>query len=285
VFTTLTLTLMFTAAQGNAVAIESICHQVAPPHADGKWTRTPNRAQAVVLIRGYQVHLTETNVPKAELRPWQKPDSTMVKELAKNADVFVFAYGQNGSLDVVVSQSKLSGSIAQLRKLGYTDVALVGHSAGGLVARYLVEDQPDCGVTRVIQLAAPNGGSSLADLETKLKLVPKNQKAFVECLTIEHRRKCLETRADKLVPDKVQFICVVAKERKTADTDGVVTCVSQWTADLQKQGIPAVSVVSSHANVVRDERVAETVASLLRAKQERWPAERVAKAKKEILGK
>jgi hypothetical protein len=280
-----TLNLMFTLALGDAGAIDSICHQVAPPHADGKWTRTPKHTQAVLLIRGYQVHLREANVPKAELRPWQKADSPMVKELAKNADVFVFAYGQNGSLDVVIKESKLSGSIAQLRKLGYTDVALVGHSAGGLVARHYVEDHPDCGVTRVVQLAAPNGGSSLADLESKLKLVPKNQKAFVECLTIDHRRKCLDLRADKLVPEKVQFICVVAKDGKHADNDGVVTCVSQWTADLQKQGIPAVCVVSSHSHMVRDDKVVTTVADLLRTKQDRWPAERVDKAKKEIFGK
>jgi hypothetical protein len=280
-----TFTLMFTLALGDAVAIESICHQVAPPHADDKWTRTPNHAQAVLLIRGYQVHLRDTGVAKAELRPWQKADSPMVKELAKNADVFVFAYGQNASLDVVVKESKLSGSIAQLRRLGYTDVCLVGHSAGGLVARHFVEDHPDAGVTRVVQLAAPNGGSSFADLEAKFRIVPKSQKAFLECLTIEHRRKCLEIRADKLVPDKVQFICVVAREGKNADSDGVVKCASQWPVDLQKQGIPAVSVHSSHTHMVSDGKVAETVAGLLRTRQDRWPAERVDKAKKEILGK
>lgn len=280
-----TLTLTFTLALGNPVAIDSICRQVAPPHADGKWARSPNRLQAVLLIRGYQVHLFDAKVPKAELRPWQNPDSPMVKELAKNADVFVFAYGQNGSLDEVVKESKLSDCVGQLRKLGYTDIALVGHSAGGLVARHFVEDYPDAGVTRVVQLAAPNGGSSLADLETKLKIVPKSQKAFVECLTIAQRRKSLDLRAEKAVPDKVQFICVVAQERKNGDSDGVVTCVSQWTADLQKQGIPAVCVVSSHAQMVADQKVAETVAELLRGKQERWPAERVDKAKKEIFGK
>jgi hypothetical protein len=283
-FSALALTLALSV--GDPVAVDSICQQVAPPRADGKWMRTPNRTQAVLLIRGYQVHLRDASVAKAELRPWQKADSPLVKELAKNADVFVFAYGQNASLDVVVNESKLCGSIGQLRKLGYTDIALVGHSAGGLVARHFVEDHPDAGVTRVVQLAAPNGGSSYADLEVNLKLVPKSQKALVECLTVEHRRKCVETfRAGKLVPDKVQFICVVAKDKKNADTDGVVKCDSQWTADLQKQGIPAVCVVSSHAHVVRDEKVAETVAELLRAKQERWPAERVDKAKKEILGK
>jgi hypothetical protein len=104
-------------------------------------------------------------------------------------------------------------------------------------------------------------------------------------LTVEHRKKSLEVRADKSIPDEVQFICVVAKDKKNADTDGVVKCASQWPGDLQKQGIPAVCVVSSHAHVVRDENVVETLAELLRSKHERWPAERVAKARKEILGK
>lgn len=278
----LTLTL---ALAGEPIALETICQQVAPPNKDAAWMRSQNRDQAVLLIRGYQVHLRDASVPKAELRPWQKPDSPMVKELAKNADVFVFAYGQNVSLDAVVKASTLSSNVARLRKLGYRDIALVGHSAGGLVARQFVEDNPDAGVTRVIQLAAPNGGSTYADLEEKLRIAPKSQRAFLDCLTIGYRKKCLEQRADKAIPDKVQFVCVVAKEARHADTDGVVTCASQWPTDLQKQGVPAICVVSSHTKMVSETAVVETVAELLRGKQERWPAERVDKARKEILGR
>jgi hypothetical protein len=46
-----------------------------------------------------------------------------------------------------------------------------------------------------------------------------------------------------------------------------------------------VCVVCGHREVVRDAKLAETLAGLVRDKQERWPAERLAKAKKEIFGK
>ena len=41
---------------------------------------------------------------------------------------------------------------------------LVGYSAGALIARYFVEDSPDYGVTKVIQVCAPNGGSGWGKL-------------------------------------------------------------------------------------------------------------------------
>jgi hypothetical protein len=274
------LTLLCTLTVSGDAGVQSICQQAAPVPANGKWTRSPNRTRAVLLIHGFHYHLTNKSVPKAELRPWQKSDSPLVKELAKNADVFVFAYGQNVALDVVVKESKLQGSVAQLPKLGYTEIVLVGHSAGGLIARHFVEDHPDAGVTKVIQVCSPNGGSPLAN-----STVPKSQKVFVECLSVDGRRKCLELRGDKRIPEKVQFVCVIARSKKTSDTDGVVPCGCQWTADLHKQGIPAVCVVSGHREVVRDAKLAETLAGLVRDKQERWSPERLAKAKKEIFGK
>ena len=274
------LSLLCTLAFSGDPGVESICQQAAPVSANGKWTRSPNQTRAVLLIQGFHYHLTNKSVPKAELRPWQKSDSPLVKELAKNADVFVFAYGQNVALDIVVKESKLRESVAQLRKLGYTEIVLVGHSAGGLIARHFVEDHPDAGVTKVIQVCSPNGGSPLAH-----SAAPKSQKPFLECLSAEGRRKCLEARAGKSIPEKVQFVCVIAKSKLTPHTDGIVPCECQWTADLHKQGIPAVCVVAGHREVVRDAKLAETLAGLVREKQDRWPAERIAKAKKEFFGK
>lgn len=273
-----TLTLFCTLALAGAPAVDSICLQASPKN--DKWARTPNRMQAVVLIHGFHHHLTNKSVPKAEFRPWQKADSVLVKELGKNADVFPFAYGQNVALDTIVKDSKLPGSVAELRKLGYTDIVLVGHSAGGVIARHFVEDNPDAGVTKVIQICAPNGGSPLASLTG-----PKTQKVFLECLTTENRKKCLEQRANKAIPEKVQFICVIAKSGATAKSDGVVPCLAQWTADLQKQGIPAVCVVGGHRDVVRDAKLVETLGSLIRDRQGRWSAEQVEKTKTEIFGK
>lgn len=275
-----TFTLSFALLLGGVPVLESICVQAAPLQQNGTWTRTPKHTQAVVLIHGFHWHVLNASVPKAELRPWQKPDSTIVRELSKNADVFVFAYGQNVPLDVVVKDSKLGISVAQLRKLGYSDIALVGHSAGGLIARHFVEDHPDAGVTKVIQVCAPNGGSALAKLTA-----PKSQKQFMECLTIASRQKCLEERADKFIPEQVQFVCVVARMDPKSKTDGVVQCAAQWTADLQRQGVPAICVTGSHREVVRESKLVETLATLIREKQERWPPQRIIEAKREILGR
>jgi pimeloyl-ACP methyl ester carboxylesterase len=263
-------------------AVESICQSAtAQPIVplDGKWTRKPDQTQAVVLIHGFHIHLTDKNVPKPALRPWQHYDSPLVKELAKTSDVFVFAYGQNGSIDTIVKESKLRDNIALLRKLGYKDIILVGHSAGGLIARHFVEDNPDSGVTKVVQVCAPNGGTPLAGAR-----VPKSQRVFVECLTEASRKQCMKDRENKLVPPKVQFICIVAKSEAKAATDGIVPCVCQWTADLQKQGIPAYGFVSGHREMVHSAKYAEALANLIRDKHDRWNAERVEKAKKELFG-
>jgi pimeloyl-ACP methyl ester carboxylesterase len=274
-----TLTLLCTLTLSGTPAVESVCVQAAPVHANGKWTRSANQNRAALLIHGYHVHFRDSSVPKAEFRSWQKPESAFVKELAKHADVYSFAYGQNAALDVIVKESTLRSRVAELRKLGYSDVVLVGHSAGGLVARHFVEDYPDAGVTKVIQVCAPNGGSPLASLTA-----PKSQRPFLECLSSDSRKKCLEARAGKTIPDKVQFVCVVAKIAKTSGTDGVVPCACQWTADLQKQGIPAHGIVGSHREVIREAKMAELLASLMREPTGRWSPERITAARKELFG-
>src|SRR4051812_32005146 len=112
------LTVFLTLAIGGP-PVESICLQVAPVPPNNMWLRSPNQTRAVVLIHGFYLHLKDKNVSKAALRPWQHADAPLVKELGKTADVFVFAYGQNGSVDAVVEDSNLANDMAQLRKLGY----------------------------------------------------------------------------------------------------------------------------------------------------------------------
>src|SRR6185369_11641895 len=102
-----------------APTVESKVHQVAPlPAGDpaNVWTRS--KPQAVVLLQGFHPHPLGINVAKAEFRGWQKADAPLIKELAKNADVFVFAYGQNVPIDVIAQQSKLPDSVATLKRLG-----------------------------------------------------------------------------------------------------------------------------------------------------------------------
>jgi len=44
-------------------------------------------------------------------------------------------------------------------------------------------------------------------------------------------------------------------------------------------------VVGGHRDVLRDAKLAVTVAELVNGNHERWPAERIEKVKKEIFGK
>ncbi|MBM3993324.1 MAG: hypothetical protein FJ303_04090 [Planctomycetes bacterium] len=265
-------------AFAGAPAVDSICPQVAP--AKDTWARTANRARAVLLIHGFHYHFTDAGVARAALRPWQVKDSPLVKELGKDADVFSLAYGQNVPLDVIVKESKLASSVAELKKLGYSEIVLIGHSAGGLIARQFVEDNPSAGVAKVLQICSPNAGSALAELGGT-----KSQKPFLRSLTPDFRKKLLEARKDKRIPEKVQFLCVVARTGKGADSDSIVLCESQWTPDLHKQGIPAVGVFGVHREVVRDAKLAVTLAGLVRDSHPRWSAERVEQGKKEILAK
>ena len=149
-----------------------------------------------------------------------------------------------------------------------------------MIARQFVEDHPAAGVTKVIQVCAPNGGSPLAIVQG-----PKSQKVFLDCLTKEGRQQCLKLRAEKCIPEKIQFVCVIARGNGKSGTDGVVPCLCQWTDDLQRQGIPAVGLLGSHRAIVRDAKAAVTLANLVRDHHVRWPADRIEKAKKEIFGK
>jgi pimeloyl-ACP methyl ester carboxylesterase len=274
-----TLTLLCAISLHGAPTVESICLQVAPMNIGEKWKRTPNQMRAVVLVHGFHLRINEKSVPKADLRYWQHAEMALPKELGKHADVFSFAYGQNVALETVLKESQLARNIAQLRKAGYSEIVLIGHSAGGLLARHFVEDHPDAGVTKVLQVCSPNVGSPFAIVPA-----PKNQRVFLECLTEENCRKRLEARADKMIPKHVEFVCIIGRIGGTADSDGIVRCASQWSSDLQKQGIPVVCISGSHAEMMRDARIAVTFANLLCEKHQRWPVERIEKTKKEVFG-
>jgi pimeloyl-ACP methyl ester carboxylesterase len=274
------ITLFCVLTFNGAPTVESVCLQVAPTNRGDKWVRTPGQARAVVLIHGFHLRVTEKSVPKADLRSWQHGDRVLPKELGKHADVFVFAYGQNVALESVLKHSTLAANVAQLRKAGYSDIVLIGHSAGGLLARYFVEDYPDAGVTKVLQVCSPNAGSAFAVVPA-----PKNQKVFLQCLTEESCRRRLEQRADKVIPKHIDFVCIIGRIGTTGDSDGIVRCASQWSPDLQKQGIPAICIKGTHHEMMRDAKIATKLADLLREKHERWSAPRVEQARKEVFGK
>jgi pimeloyl-ACP methyl ester carboxylesterase len=253
--------------------------QVAPlPGPDAGIVRSAGQVRAVVLLEGLNLHpLRPRRATEALLRPWQKPGSVLVRAIARDGDVFAFTYAQTAPVTDIADLPVLSESIQRLRQAGYKEVVLVGFSAGGLVARQFVEDNPAAGVTKVIQVCAPNVGSSLA--KVKMAAAPV-QERFLQSLGKPERARVLEARQGKKIPDSVEFVCVVGNGLGAGD--GVVSTRSQWPEDLQAQGVPAVSVETEHWRVVTAERTAQILARLVRDSQPRWDAAQVAAARKRL---
>jgi pimeloyl-ACP methyl ester carboxylesterase len=263
-----------------ATPVESRFVQVAPDRVEQKPARSEGQTRAVVLIHGFVMHFRPASVSQPRFRDWQRPGCRLVKRLAREADVYAYAYGQNAPLDEVINKSSLRADVATLRRLGYKEILLVGHSAGGLIARQFVEDNPDAGVTRVIQVCTPNCGTPTAKTR-----VTRAQQPFLNSLTEEARQACLKARKGKRIPDSVDFVCLLANGKNGSSSDGVVPCKSQWSEDLRQQCIPVVALGLSHREPMRSERGAEALARLVREKQPRWQTDRVQKVSRELLSK
>jgi pimeloyl-ACP methyl ester carboxylesterase len=260
--------------------VESKFEQVLPEPPLGKlFGRTDGQGRAIVLLHGLHLHpFSKENVTRPLMRDWQSANSRLVKELVLRGDVFAFAYAQNVAVDAIATGSSLSASIRMLRDMGYSDIVLIGHSAGGLIAREFTEDNPDAGVTKVIQVCSPNAGSSWAHVS---KTVRKNQELFLKSLSKEIRRKVLDARKDRVIPLAVQFAAVVGTAGPNGD--GIVARESQWSEDLQSQGIPVVAVHELHMTVMRTAKGVEAISKLVTQDLKRWDGPQVAQARKEVL--
>lgn len=257
--------------------------QVFPKNEPGaKWVRTPGQQRAIILLNGLQPQLPsflatkekqdENGFAKPVFSDWQDSNHLLVLEMSKNGDVFSFAYSQNVSLDKIAATPGLANTIRHLRQMGYQDITLVGHSAGGVLARMFVEDHVDSGVSKVIQVCAPNGGSSLTGLASPW--VPEGQMPFISSLSQEARQRATSERAGKSVPSRVQFVAVVVKLEKK-DTDGVVKVQAQWPEDLQQQGVPAVGIDGNHMTVMDEKFTAMTLSRLIRENHPRTATDRM----------
>src|SRR5579862_8566724 len=72
------------------------------PKVKGQLERTPLKNRAVLLIAGLRIHsFSTTRVHQAMLHDWQAPSSHLVLSLARNADVYAFAYAQSVPVEVV----------------------------------------------------------------------------------------------------------------------------------------------------------------------------------------
>ncbi len=225
---------------------------------------------AIVLIHGFRAHpFSDAQVHRALRTDWQSADGALGRALAPLGDLFALSYAQDASIDEIAGAPDAEGltladHARRLRAEGYERVVLIGHSAGGLVARQLVEDDPSSGVTQVIQVAAPNEGSGWGALERGVRA---SQEPFVRSLSGEARaaRRALGKR----IPEEVSFAVVVAAGAGAGDL--VVRCESQWPPDLRDAGIPAIRLTTTHFTVMRSPWTAEAIASLV----ERPPAREV----------
>ncbi len=108
------------------------------------------------------------------------------------------------------------------------------------------------------------------------------QKPFMHSLTSQSRTQFLADRGDRRIPAHIDFVCVVGNG--LFSSDGVVSARSQWSEDLQIQGVPAVPLSAEHWTALRNERGLEVIARLVRERQPRWDAARVAAMRKQLFG-
>ena len=145
-----------------------------------------------------------------------------------------------------------------------------------MIARQFVEDNPTAGVTKVVQACSPNGGTTVAMIDSLL-----NQRVFLDSLTPEGRKKCLKERAARTIPEGVQFVLILSDIG--GKTDGLVRCDCQWTPDLQVQCVPVLPIKVLHPQVPRAVKGIEAIAAAVKEDQPRWKPERVRDVKKELF--
>lgn len=277
----LTAFILLAANPDLPAAVEVQFAQVAPERPDASyWSRSREQTRAVVLIHGLHAHfLSETHVFRPARSPWQEPASPLVQTLAKDADVYAFSYGQNVAVEHIAGLPQLRRGIGRLRDLGYREIIVVGHSAGGVIARRFVEDQPGSGVTKVVQVCAPNTGSSLGRVTAAVR---KSQEPFLRSLSHEARQYDLKQREDLRIPAHVEFVCVVGSLFGFTG-DGAVSSRFSWSDDLQKQGIPAVKIGAGHGAAMRSTKCCDMLSELVRLPQSRWGRDEVNLARPTIL--
>jgi pimeloyl-ACP methyl ester carboxylesterase len=269
-------------AVGAGTSIDLRFAEVAPARAvTAPWVRTLGARRAVLLIHGLKVHVFQDRAPyQAKFDSWQGSGSRLVKGLAPLADIFAAAYSQNAAVEDIAADPRWLGCIASIRAMGYSEIVLVGHSAGGIIARELVEDHPDCGCTKVVQVCSPNAGSSWANL---YPAVVEGEVLFTHSLTKAERQRVTDGRSDRRIPSDLEFVCIVGNAEFYGD--GLVSCGCQWPPDLQSQGMPARVVATAHPLAVRSAAGVTEIIQAVREQAPRWTAAQVAQARKRLLQK
>ncbi|GEM_PF-2420958 len=235
-------------------------HEVAPEPAQVQARRDhvldgpTGTRRAVILVHGLRA-TTVLEQHAHELFPhdWQRPKSTLARALAQDADVYAVTYTQDAAVQDIAASPAFVQAMGGLPADGYDDVVLVGHSAGGLLSRWFVEDHPDAGITGVVQLCAPNAGSEWGRLYGAGRI---SHETFIRSLS---DRNVNDGRADKQVPADLDFLVAICDG--AAVGDGVVTDQAQWPETLRRQGIAAVQVPALHFTATRGRLQAARIAA------------------------
>lgn len=240
------------------------------PRSADEVTRSPGRRDAVILLPGLDLRDDGDSPAKPRFVDWQGSTSPLVKAFSRHADVFSVCYAQTSPVEEIASFPELRDAVGKIKRLGYDNITMLGHSAGGLIARHFVEEHPQLGVTKVIQIAAPNGGTKLAYWGVNLLQVPKDQERFVESMSPGHRAEVLKSREKKSIPASIDFVAAVCCTSPTSRGDGAVNRHCQWPVDLQNQGVPCVCLTGSHNEVMAHEDCLKVYCRLLTQPQPRW---------------
>jgi pimeloyl-ACP methyl ester carboxylesterase len=262
-----------------AATLPTEVRRVSPEPA-GSWLGVAARKdRAVILIHGLKLYPLRTQkVEQAVPHDWQEPGSQLVTALSKDADVFAFAFAQTLPVDLVAHAPALRDAVRKFNAAGYREVVVVGHSAGGVVARLFAEHYPD-GLTKVVLVATPHAGTEVANAPVGF---PKCQAPFVHSLSPE-ARTAANRDSKRLIAPRVQVVSVIPKLRGV-EADGLLTVGTQWPPLLQQQGIPAVLVHDSHWTILRTPTGVKTVAGLVRDPLVRWTPKEVEVARGVLFG-
>ncbi len=279
---TLTATLMMPLM--STIDLPTAVWQVAPP-AVAEFNGQPielkkTKDRAALLVHGLVLRVIQpSKAGHPELHEWQLAKSPMAQALAADFDVFSFSYAQTTSCDLVASSPGMRDQVEKLRKAGYKEIVLIGHSAGGLIVRQFVERFPKSGVTKVLEICAPNTGTELATIGIGL---PKPQVPFIKSLAPGLRQ--VAATEPVAIDESIEFCAVVCKVPGLAH-DTLVNIESQWPRELQKQGIPAVLIGINHFDAMKSPFSVAAIHELARERLVRWTPEQVEKARTIIFGR
>lgn len=119
-----------------------------------------------LLRRDLPAEFAEGSLRPVLLLPGVLEDWTMMRPVAERLSaaghpIHVLPELKRNTMGVTEGASL---GTAFLRAQGLTDVALVAHSKGGLIGKRMLIDDTDAAITRLIAIATPFAGSSLASL-------------------------------------------------------------------------------------------------------------------------